>query len=120
MDDRAEEEVSFAEAKPLRIRFPAVEWNNTSYDNLLLREPRVADIARAEAAAPEGHIAQLETLIQAVSKLPPPVIKLLPQRVMVRASEFFEGFSRPSPNPGGTSSGTSPGISGGDQGQRSA
>jgi hypothetical protein len=86
---------------PKRISFTAVEWNNTSYASLVLREPTVADLL--EARKKDDAFDQAIVLIQRVSKTPTQVLLLLPQRVLLRAADYFAPFTPPSPESVGES-----------------
>jgi hypothetical protein len=99
MDGQPEEYVEDEEvieiAPPKRFRWsPAIEYNNTTYDSMVLRAPTGANLLAMEKHG--NSINAGLVLIQAVSGLPPQVIQKLPQPVIERASLYLGSFSKPS------------------------
>lgn len=88
------EDVILEAAAPLAIRFPAVSWNNGSWNQVVLSEPEAGQLIQARLKAdPYDQVAEL---VRLVAKIPPQVALKLPQRVIERASDYFAGFSTPS------------------------
>lgn len=100
-DDLTIQEEILEALPPRRLRFPAVQWNNTTYDSLVLREPTVQDLMEARKKA--DAFDQAVILIQRVSATPAQVMLLLPQRVLEKAADYFAPFTPPSPGSAGQS-----------------
>jgi hypothetical protein len=80
---------------PKRFRWsPAIEYNNTSYDSMVLRAPTGANLLAMEKHG--DSIAAGLALIQGVSGLPAQVVHRLPQPVIEQASVYLGSFSKPS------------------------
>lgn len=96
MEDIQEEVVEIR--KPIRLRFPAVEWNSTTYDTMTLHEPDISTILKAQKE--KDPLDAAVVMIREVTGLPQQVVLKLPQAVLARAGDFFAPFTPPSPEGG--------------------
>jgi hypothetical protein len=97
-EDVAEEAEIIPLQGPKRFTFAAIEYNNKTYSEVVLREPTIGALIEMRKLA--DPIAQMSKLITLMGKLPPQVVQQLPQGVLEAASSYFEGFSPPSPKAG--------------------
>lgn len=97
-EEYVEDEVTIEATPPRRIRFEPIEWNNKTFDGMVLREPTGGQLV--EVRKVHDPIAQALKLIQMNSGLPMQVVNMLPQKVIEAAGAYFEGFSPPSPETG--------------------
>jgi hypothetical protein len=77
---------------PKRIRWsPPVEWNNKSFDSIVVREPTGGQLMEIKKVKDSQE--QLMKLIQLNANIPMQVALLLPQGVLKAAETYFVGFS---------------------------
>lgn len=91
------------QAQPLTMVIPLsppLEHDGKSWDHLILREPRAAELRRAEQKmSPDGRatLAALTNkrllLIEEVTAIPARAVHKLPHSVASRAGAYLEGFS---------------------------
>lgn len=94
-DEYVDDEVVVEAPAPRRVRFAAVEWNNKTWDAIVLREPTAGQLIEMQKR--QDPVQQMLRLIELNARIPPQVALLLPQRVIEEAGKYFESFSAPSP-----------------------
>jgi hypothetical protein len=86
---------------------PPVEFKGQTFSELNLREPKAAEMRRAEQNMGGDGRVTLATLtnrkiwlVSLVAGVPVPVAEALPISVLLRAANYLEGFTVPGPEIG--------------------
>lgn len=90
------------EIAPRTIRFPAVEWNGSTYTEITLQPLTIQVLLEAEKR--KAPLEKALLMVQISAGIPPQLAQRLSPKVLDHASEYFARFLPPDPKAGGGAS----------------